>query len=144
MSDHRFYHVSPAGKLVRVGTPEEGLVAAAQKKGLSLAGLLPAHLGRAGGPHRAPGKEVDLFIETNFLVTVNKRAEQDSCLLSRIERLVERDIESARQGPAFLMHVILDHIGDQKFLVAMVLLGITSYFLLRRLERPGSAPGGKR
>jgi magnesium transporter len=26
------------------------------------------------------------------------------------------DIESARQGPAFLMHIILDHIVDQKFL----------------------------
>lgn len=33
MSDHRFYYVSPAGKLVRVGTPEEGLAAAAQRKG---------------------------------------------------------------------------------------------------------------
>ena len=39
----------------------------------------------------------------------------DGRLLTGIEQIVERDIESARQGPAFLMHVILDHIVDHKF-----------------------------
>ena len=29
------------------------------------------------------------------------------------------------------------------FIVVMVMLGITSYFLLRRLDGRGSAPGGK-
>jgi magnesium transporter len=157
MSDHRFYHVSPAGKLVRVSTPEEGLAAAAQRKGflwldycqptqdelsalIAPLGLHPLSVedclddnqipkiedfprntfiifnAFAHDGHTLSIEEVDLFIGADFLVTVNKRAEQDSRLLSRIERVVERDIESARQGPAFLMHVILDQIVDQKFL----------------------------
>jgi magnesium transporter len=59
--------------------------------------------------------EIDLFIGENFLVTVNQSDSQNHQLLKGIERVVELDIESAKQGPAFLMHVILDHIVDQKF-----------------------------
>jgi magnesium transporter len=59
--------------------------------------------------------EVDLFIGKNFLVTVTRSDPADSRLLTGIEQIVERDIESVRQGPAFLMHVILDHIVDYKF-----------------------------
>jgi magnesium transporter len=60
--------------------------------------------------------EIDLFIGENFLVTVGQRDSENRQLLNGIERIVELDIESARQGPAFLMHIILDHIVDQKFL----------------------------
>jgi magnesium transporter len=60
--------------------------------------------------------EIDLFIGENFLVTVSQRDSENRRLLNGIEHIVEMDIESARQGPAFLMHVILDHIVDQKFL----------------------------
>ncbi len=60
--------------------------------------------------------EIDLFIGENFLVTVSRRGPDDRRLLDGIERIVETDIESARHGPAFLMHVILDHVVDQKFL----------------------------
>ncbi len=60
--------------------------------------------------------EVDLFIGENFLITISQRNPQGSRFLDGIERIVELDIESARQGPAFLMHVILDHVVDQKFL----------------------------
>jgi magnesium transporter len=60
--------------------------------------------------------EIDLFIGDNFLVTVSQRNSENRQLLDGIEHIVEMDIESARQGPAFLMHVILDHIVDQKFL----------------------------
>ncbi len=60
--------------------------------------------------------EIDLFIGENFLVTVNQNDTRNGKLLNGIERIVETDIESAKQGPAFLMHVILDHIVDQKFL----------------------------
>jgi magnesium transporter len=59
--------------------------------------------------------EVDLFIGDNFLVTVSGRDSNNRSLLSGIERIVELDIESARQRPAFLMHVVLDHVVDQKF-----------------------------
>jgi len=60
--------------------------------------------------------EIDLFIGANFLVTVSQRNSENRRLLDGIEHIVEMDIESARQGPAFLMHVILDHVVDQKFL----------------------------
>ena len=59
--------------------------------------------------------EVDLFIGDNFLVTVSGRDSSDLPLLSGIESIVDLDIASARQGPAFLMHVVLDHVVDQKF-----------------------------
>ncbi|MGB8644754.1 MAG: CorA family divalent cation transporter, partial [Anaerolineae bacterium] len=60
--------------------------------------------------------EIDLFIGDNFLVTVSQRDSENRRLLNGIEHIVEMDIESARHGPAFLMHVILDHVVDQKFL----------------------------
>ena len=59
--------------------------------------------------------EVDLFIGENFLVTVSGRDSNGRPLLSGIERIVELDLESARKGPSFLLHVVLDHIVDQKF-----------------------------
>jgi magnesium transporter len=65
--------------------------------------------------------EVDLFIGENFLVTVTHSAPNDGRPLTGIEQIVERDIESARQGPAFLMHVILDHIVDHKFIAIELL-----------------------
>lgn len=60
--------------------------------------------------------EIDLVIGDNFLVTISRRDADRGRLLDGIERIVEMDIESARQGPAFLMHVILDHIVDHKFM----------------------------
>ena len=60
--------------------------------------------------------EIDLFIGENFLVTVSQRNSENRRLLNGIEHILERDIESVRHGPAFLMHVILDYVVDQKFL----------------------------
>jgi magnesium transporter len=60
--------------------------------------------------------EIDLFIGDNFLVTVSQREAENRQLLSGIERSLATDLESVRHGPAFLMHVILDHVVDQKFL----------------------------
>jgi len=60
--------------------------------------------------------EIDLIIGEKFLVTVNRRNPADGKMLDGIARVVERDLENARQGPAFLMHVILDYIVDQKFI----------------------------
>lgn len=59
--------------------------------------------------------EVDLFVGDNFLVTVSGRDSSNRPLLSDIERIVERNIESARKGPSFLLHVVLDHVVDRKF-----------------------------
>jgi magnesium transporter len=155
MSDHRFYHVSPAGKLVTVDTLEEGLAVVGQRKGflwldycqptvdelMAIAGPLNLHplaiedcideeqipkiedfphntfiIFNAfvrNGPDLAI-YELDLFIGADFVVSVNKFDAPDGRLLARIERLVERGIESAKHGPAFLMHAILDYVVDQK------------------------------
>ena len=59
--------------------------------------------------------EVDLFIGEKFLITVSGYDSDARRPLHDIQRIVELDIERARQGPAFLMHIILDHIVDQKF-----------------------------
>lgn len=65
--------------------------------------------------------EVDMFIGADFLVTVNGHSAENRRLLASIERVVELDPESARPGPAFLLHVILDHIVDQKFVAVEAL-----------------------
>lgn len=60
--------------------------------------------------------EIDMFIGENFLVTVSQRKADNHRVLDGIEHIVEADIQSAQHGPAFLMHVILDHVVDQKYL----------------------------
>ena len=58
--------------------------------------------------------EVGLFIGDNFLVTISGHASEARRPLADIDRVVAREIENARKGPAFLMHVILDHVVDHK------------------------------
>ncbi|MCY3023686.1 MAG: magnesium transporter CorA family protein [Planctomycetota bacterium] len=58
--------------------------------------------------------EVDLFIGENFVVSVSGRDAGKRRVLSDIEHIVELDSEGAREGPAFLLHVLLDHVVDQK------------------------------
>lgn len=60
--------------------------------------------------------EIDLFLGENFLVTVSQHDSDNRRILDGIEHIMETDMESARHGPAFLMHVIMDHVVDQKFL----------------------------
>jgi magnesium transporter len=60
-------------------------------------------------------EEVALFIGEKFLITVSGYDSGARRPLRGIEDIVGLDLESARRGPAFLMHVILDHIVDQKF-----------------------------
>ena len=59
--------------------------------------------------------EVDLFLGEDYLVTVCGASPRAGRPLEGIEQVVERELEKARQGPAFLMHIILDHIVDRKF-----------------------------
>lgn len=60
-------------------------------------------------------REVDIFIGGKFLITVSGYSAEEKLLFSGIETIVKRNIENASKGPAFLMHVILDYIVDQKF-----------------------------
>jgi magnesium transporter len=59
--------------------------------------------------------EVDMIIGENFLITVNGCNSEKRKPMNGIESFVEVELESARKGPAFLMHIIMDHIVDQKF-----------------------------
>jgi magnesium transporter len=70
--------------------------------------------------HYADGKlnvyEVDLFIGDHFLVTVSGLDVNGRRVLNDLEHIVERDFDSIRQGPDLLLHIILDHIVDEKFI----------------------------
>ena len=59
--------------------------------------------------------EIDVVIGDNYLITVSGRDSTEQPVLKGIERYVQSDSGNARQGPAYLLHVILDHIVDQKF-----------------------------
>ena len=59
--------------------------------------------------------EIDLFIGDNFLVTVSQHNPQNHQLSDDFEHIVETNIQNARHGPSFLMHVILDNVVDKKF-----------------------------
>ena len=60
--------------------------------------------------------EVDAFLGRNFLVTVSSANSHNQPLLRNIQRSVENESESAKHGPAFLLHIILDQVVDEKFL----------------------------
>jgi magnesium transporter len=59
--------------------------------------------------------EVDMFLGTDFLITVNIIGAENRQLLKSIERTVEINHKNILQGPAFLLHIIMDYIVDQKY-----------------------------
>lgn len=59
--------------------------------------------------------EVNLFIGKNFVITVSGFRSDGRDPLKGIEALIDLEIENARSGPAFLLHIILDHVVDNKF-----------------------------
>jgi magnesium transporter len=59
--------------------------------------------------------EVDIFIGHNFLITVSGQDLDSRPVLRDIEHAVALDLQSVRQGPAHLLHIILDQIVDRKF-----------------------------
>jgi magnesium transporter len=61
--------------------------------------------------------EVDIFIGKNFVVTVHGVNTETEPLLEGIERSIAHDVDKVRQGPAFLAHIILDYIVDQKLFI---------------------------
>lgn len=59
--------------------------------------------------------EVDMFIGEKFVITVSGSRSDGRNPLNGIESLIDLEMENAKKGPAFLAHIILDHIVDQKF-----------------------------
>ncbi len=58
--------------------------------------------------------EIDFFIGANFLITVSGNNSNGKEPLGGIESLIELEIKQAKRGPAFLMHIILDFVVDEK------------------------------
>jgi magnesium transporter len=59
--------------------------------------------------------EINFFIGKNFLITVSGLNSDSRKPLENIERIVSGDSVNAKIGPAFLMHIVMDYIVDQKF-----------------------------
>ncbi len=59
--------------------------------------------------------EVDLFMGKNFLVMVSHNIHGNGSFLDRLEQIAGLDRENVMKGPDHLLHVILDHIVDEKF-----------------------------
>ena len=82
--------------------------------------------------------EVDAFLGRNFLVTVSNHNSLNQSILNNIQRSIGNESESARQGPAFLLHIILDKVVDEKFLAIEALeekLNEGEEMILSNLER---------
>ena len=59
--------------------------------------------------------EINLFIGGNFLITVSGHNSNDRKPLRNIEEIVISDTGSARNGPAYVMHKVLDFLVDEKY-----------------------------
>lgn len=59
--------------------------------------------------------EINLFIGKNFVITVSGYKSDDRRPLGGIISLIENDPSNAKNGPAYLMHKVLDYIVDQKY-----------------------------
>jgi magnesium transporter len=58
--------------------------------------------------------EIDIFLGKNFLITVSGINSEGRRPLNGIIRIIENDPSLAMAGPAFLMHVVLDYVVDEK------------------------------
>jgi magnesium transporter len=65
--------------------------------------------------------EVDFFIGRNYLISVSGINSNGRKPLNDIGRLVNRESGMTRQGPAFLLHSILDYVVDEKFKAVEIL-----------------------
>jgi magnesium transporter len=59
-------------------------------------------------------EEVNLFLGEKFIVSVSQHEADREHLLNDLREMVENAIERAKEGPSFVMHIIMDHIVDHK------------------------------
>jgi len=60
--------------------------------------------------------ELDLAIGKNFVISIAHSDSQNQPLLQGMERLIERESHKVRNGPSFLLHLLIDFVVDRKFL----------------------------
>ncbi len=80
--------------------------------------------------------EIDIFIGDKFLITVSEYDSKERHPLNDMMSIVESNITKASQGPAFLMHVVLDYIVDHKFIAVEALEDELELAEERMLARP--------
>jgi magnesium transporter len=66
--------------------------------------------------HKLTISELDIFIGDNYLITVRRNNGNSNQFYQDIEQYLVRGSENIQQGPAFLLHFILDQVVDRKFL----------------------------
>jgi magnesium transporter len=59
--------------------------------------------------------EIDFFLGKNFLVSVSGRGNTERRFHERLDERVRQALDTARKGPDFLLHTILDFAVDGKF-----------------------------
>ncbi len=59
--------------------------------------------------------EVDFFIGKNYIITVSGHNSDSRKPFLNIESIVSKETLNAKSGPAFLLHILLDYLVDQKF-----------------------------
>jgi len=59
--------------------------------------------------------EVNLILGRDFLVTVSGHNSGSRRPLCRVREIVEEDLSQVKNGPAWLMHKVLDYLVDQKY-----------------------------
>lgn len=59
--------------------------------------------------------EVNLFIGQKFLITVSGHNSGTRKPLNDITGIIETDPKNAKAGPEYLLHIVLDHLVDQKY-----------------------------
>lgn len=60
--------------------------------------------------------ELDLAIGKNFVISITHSDSQNQPLMQGVERLVERECQKIKNGPSFLLHLLIDTVVDRKFL----------------------------
>ena len=59
--------------------------------------------------------EINLFLGKNFLITVSGHNSEERKPLNNCELIIENGNISAKAGPDFLMHIVLDWLVDEKY-----------------------------
>jgi len=74
-------------------------------------------------------QEIDLFLSNHFLISVDRIGPDGKPLLDGIEEMVQREMDTDRLGPAFVMHTILDVMSLPCFTLTSYIPSIPTYYI---------------